>query len=88
MNTKDRAFKKSKSILKQILNIYTYEGIYYSPSHSDLIQHLKYDKVDNCEQAKHAHNGYEIDFKETMICLFYDDNSVLIVNCNGGIIAK
>ena len=79
--------KKSQEIYKQIKDIYSFEGKYYSPNHRDLIQHLKYDKIDSDVKSAHNHHGYEIDFEESLICLFYRDKSVLIVNCNGGIIA-
>ena len=79
---------KSNQIEKQIIELYTFEGLYYPPSYSDLIQLLKYNRVSGQETALYPHWGYEINFDETLICLFYDDKSVLIVNCNGGIIAR
>ena len=79
--------RKSEEIYKQIKDVYSFEGRYYAPNHRDLIQHLKYDKIDTAIKCVHNHSGYEIDFEESLICLFYRDKSVLIINCNGGITA-
>ena len=67
---------KSVEVLETIKKHYGEEHYY---NYQDMISLLSNDNIDNFEKTLHEHSGYDKAYDSSMICIHYDDNSILVV---------
>lgn len=77
----------AQKVKAQIEKHYTYEGNVYINT-SDLSAHLKNDMIDNNQKPEHGHNGFDESFDQSVCVFYYQDNSILVVACTGGMTAS
>ncbi len=74
---------EAKQIKEAIEVAYQYEGKYYPPKADDITEHLKRNCIDYDVPTPYKLKGYEQSFDNSLIVIYYNDNSVLIVSSSG-----